>query len=487
MKKTIITNDGRKGGWLRGKPHYGKDGQPKGGIKAVVTDSGRPVELEGGEVIINKEASKKHWKELSRINQSAGGGVPIGPPDQDTSEYGAGGSIPEFNRNHIPNKWILAYGKMLKKEHPAIWNVSGNVYGNAAFENLVGVQERGYWLDSEKWMYAKWVNYLQNHKKDTGLQAAVAMIKWGGKLDRGWLYMKNLIERQIELDKGKKVEKEHKGTIKKVYQHKIKPSQAPESIAKEHLKEDKKYYSKLETVEQMSVGGTVTLKDGLTVGVGTTGTYEGKQPMKVKIVKISGTMVTWEDENGKRKNKLKDRFAQYFKPDTKTTVVNTGTPKPDKRKTKTLDGDAMFPVGTKAVLRSSMEVVEIVEAKKGESENEYVIKNAKGKTLLGWFPESSLGPMSLLKSKHTPAIAKTHAPVHKQKPEPKQPAFDPSLDYEKIFDTFIDLTSPNFKEKVSEPKLIEDALAKFETVAESAGEDFNVKLKSLKAKDLVAE
>jgi acyl-coenzyme A synthetase/AMP-(fatty) acid ligase len=55
MKK-VITNNGKKGGWLVGKPHYDKNGKPLGGIKAVVTDAGnKPVELEGGEVIINKE------------------------------------------------------------------------------------------------------------------------------------------------------------------------------------------------------------------------------------------------------------------------------------------------------------------------------------------------------------------------------------------------------------------------------------------------
>ena len=86
------TSNGKRGGLLKGKPHYDKDGNSLGGIKAVVTDAGgKPVELEGGEVIINKEASKKHWKALSKINQSAGNGVPILPTDgasmdEDTEE-----------------------------------------------------------------------------------------------------------------------------------------------------------------------------------------------------------------------------------------------------------------------------------------------------------------------------------------------------------------------------------------------------------------
>ena len=44
------TNDGKKGGLLKGKSH------DDGGIQAVVVDTGQPVELEGDEVIINKKS-----------------------------------------------------------------------------------------------------------------------------------------------------------------------------------------------------------------------------------------------------------------------------------------------------------------------------------------------------------------------------------------------------------------------------------------------
>ena len=78
----IQTSDGTKGGKLKGKTHA------KGGIKAIVTDTQKPVELENGEAIIKKEAVESHktyefegqklspQEILSRINQDAGG-VPI--------------------------------------------------------------------------------------------------------------------------------------------------------------------------------------------------------------------------------------------------------------------------------------------------------------------------------------------------------------------------------------------------------------------------
>ena len=90
MKNYRKTSDGKKGGLFVGKSHV------KGGIPAIVVDTGQPIEVEGGEAIINKEATKKYWKELSEINQSAGDGNPIPPPQgfsDDVSKYNNGGKI----------------------------------------------------------------------------------------------------------------------------------------------------------------------------------------------------------------------------------------------------------------------------------------------------------------------------------------------------------------------------------------------------------
>tara|TARA_R110000803_G_scaffold21216_2_gene53655 strand:- start:2751 stop:5420 length:2670 start_codon:yes stop_codon:yes gene_type:complete len=202
------TNDGKRGGNLKGKPHDDIQGRPAGGIKAVVTDNNnQPVELEGGEVIINKAASKKHWKELSRINQSAGNGVAIGPPvdphESDPEEYKSGGKI-DFNPNKVPNKWILKYAENIKANHKDVWDLGGNIFGNEAFTNLKRVSDRGYWLDSEKWMMIKWRSYVARHKKDFRIAGVIAMLKWVDKVDKGWPYMKQLIEAEIKKRSNKK-------------------------------------------------------------------------------------------------------------------------------------------------------------------------------------------------------------------------------------------------------------------------------------------
>ena len=54
------TSNAKKGGLFVGKSHE------DGGIPAIVTDTGQPIEVEGGEAIINKKATALHWEELSK-------------------------------------------------------------------------------------------------------------------------------------------------------------------------------------------------------------------------------------------------------------------------------------------------------------------------------------------------------------------------------------------------------------------------------------
>jgi hypothetical protein len=210
-KKTSAkeTNDGTMGGLLEGPAHYDKNGKPLGGIKVIV-DNNKEIEVEGKEFAINEQASKKHWAELSKINQSAGNGVPINPPndvDEDPEEFKEGGRVIDFNPNRVPSKMILNYAKKIKKNYPEVWDLGGNIFGNEAFENLKRVSERGYWLDSEEWMYIKWRSYVARHIHDFRIEGVIAMLKWVDKVERGWPYMKNLIEAEIE----KRTDKKSKG------------------------------------------------------------------------------------------------------------------------------------------------------------------------------------------------------------------------------------------------------------------------------------
>lgn len=57
------------------------------------------------------------------------------------------------------------------------------------------------------------------------------------------------VNKDLELKKGIKVEKEHADTIKKIASGEIKPKDAPAAIAKDHIAESKTYYKDLEKVE----------------------------------------------------------------------------------------------------------------------------------------------------------------------------------------------------------------------------------------------
>ena len=200
-KSGKVTTDGTNGGLLKGKPHYDKNGNPLGGIPMVV-DGSKKIEAENDEFLLNKEASKKHWKELSKINQSAGNGVPINPSDvgsdDDPQDFKEGGRIIEFNPNHLPKKVIYNYAKMVKDKYPKVWDLGGNIFGNEAFRNLERALKRGYWTDNEEWMYIKWRSYVARHKQDFRIAGVIAMLKWVDVVDRGWDYMKDLIEKEID-------------------------------------------------------------------------------------------------------------------------------------------------------------------------------------------------------------------------------------------------------------------------------------------------
>lgn len=200
-EKSKVSTDGTDGGILKGKPHYDSKGKSLGGIPVIV-DGGKKIEVEGEEFVVNKEASQKHWKELSKINQSAGNGVPINPSDvgsdDDPQEFRKGGTAKIiFNPNHIPNKWIYSYAKKIKEKYPKVWDMGGNIFGNEAFKNLERVIKRGYWTDNEEWMYIKWQSYVARHHKDFRIAGTVAMLKWVDKTDKGWDYMKALIDKEV--------------------------------------------------------------------------------------------------------------------------------------------------------------------------------------------------------------------------------------------------------------------------------------------------
>jgi hypothetical protein len=121
MRNAIKTKDAKKGGYLVGKPHS------EGGIKGINTDTGEPIEVEGGEVVITKPAvdsGKKYSFEgkemtpkeiLSKLNSDHGGVAFKDGGEIPNHKFGGGGLFlggaedeQAFNdyytgRDYIPN------------------------------------------------------------------------------------------------------------------------------------------------------------------------------------------------------------------------------------------------------------------------------------------------------------------------------------------------------------------------------------------------
>jgi ssDNA-binding Zn-finger/Zn-ribbon topoisomerase 1 len=184
----------------------------------------------------------------------------------------------------MPSKWVHSYAKKIKENYPAIWDLGGNIYGNEAYNNLERVINRGHWLESEEWFFVKWQSFNARHSGDFLIAGVIANLKWLNVVDKGWDYMKDIIEAEIkkrklkkmktggevgkydqlikdldkkELKMGVHAEQEHSETYQKIYDHEITPEEAPLYVAVDHLKEMDDYYSRLAQMEGMKDGGKI--------------------------------------------------------------------------------------------------------------------------------------------------------------------------------------------------------------------------------------
>jgi GNAT superfamily N-acetyltransferase len=109
---------------------------------------------------------------------------------------GTAGKI-KFDKNDIPSKRIYQYTQILKENYPKVWALGGNVFGNKAYRNLERVIKRGYWLESEEWMYVKWKSFVARHAGDFLIAGIIANLKWMVFPARGAEYSKEVVREEI--------------------------------------------------------------------------------------------------------------------------------------------------------------------------------------------------------------------------------------------------------------------------------------------------
>ena len=161
MQKFSKTSDGKKGGLFVGKKHS------EGGIPAMVVDTGQPIEVEGGEAIINAKATALHWKELSKINQSTGG-VPIPEPTQAEKlfeKFENGGKLTVNDKKTIYQKWKslvnMSYSELLKYYNSKEGKESGLTKSEADSQGISNGRESARWImKMKKTNYKNWTDTM---------------------------------------------------------------------------------------------------------------------------------------------------------------------------------------------------------------------------------------------------------------------------------------------------------------------------------------
>jgi 3'-phosphoadenosine 5'-phosphosulfate sulfotransferase (PAPS reductase)/FAD synthetase len=166
LNKIAQTSNAKKGGLFTGKSHA------EGGIPAIVTDTGQPIEVEGGEAIITKKATAMFCNELSEINQ-AGGGVPIPCPDdveKIMDKFDKGGLITQKEKKQVHDKWKslvnMTYTELKTYYNSKDGKSSGLTKSEANEQGISSGRESAEWIlkmkrqnwkewSSEMWKWAK--------------------------------------------------------------------------------------------------------------------------------------------------------------------------------------------------------------------------------------------------------------------------------------------------------------------------------------------
>ena len=98
----------------------------------------------------------------------------------------------------LPSAHIYMYASGIRKNHPEIWKLGGNIFGNQAFINLGKVVKRGYWQVDEEQMYKRWVAFRKRHANDFRAAGVVANLKWLAWVNSGEEYVRELIDEEIQ-------------------------------------------------------------------------------------------------------------------------------------------------------------------------------------------------------------------------------------------------------------------------------------------------
>jgi hypothetical protein len=183
----------------------------------------------------------------------------------------------EIDRSEIMSKEIFSKGGKTKRYMKKIKR-GGITYGKSHAEGGIPVKnqstgdmlevEGGEGIVNKRSMASK--SRVKLNGKDMSICEAVSQLN---QMEGGVQFScEDVSDRQFlramakggELDRGTRTEQEHIQVLKDLYAKRITPKQASERIAKDHLKEDSRYYSKLAKMEGKMAKGGKTRKNAKT-------------------------------------------------------------------------------------------------------------------------------------------------------------------------------------------------------------------------------
>lgn len=103
-----------------------------------------------------------------------------------------------FDPANLPSQEIYDYAKTIYDRYQEIWEVGNREDGEMIFIKLGQVVRRGSWLPEETGLYKKWQSYVLRHKHDYRIVGVVSMLKRLAEIERGFAYMKTIIEKEMK-------------------------------------------------------------------------------------------------------------------------------------------------------------------------------------------------------------------------------------------------------------------------------------------------
>lgn len=98
------------------------------------------------------------------------------------------------------------FAKELQVENPDIWSAGGNQFGNQAFKNWSRTKNGKTSKALEDWIVRR-ERFMERHIHDKKLAGVVAVMKWGGIVEKGMVHMKDVIREAKTKTKSNKEKK----------------------------------------------------------------------------------------------------------------------------------------------------------------------------------------------------------------------------------------------------------------------------------------